>query len=105
MSKSVLNMPANKCKIVCIYDFDCMTSEAQMALRRIIELYAHRVRFIFICNNLNNVIEAIQSRTLTLKFNSLTVECIIERLHEIADLNQLNLPVGIPVGSPVGSPV
>lgn len=88
--KTVL-LPEDKCKIVTIYDFDCMTSEAQMALRRIIEIYSHKVRFIFICNDLNNVIEAIQSRTIPFKFNSISTEDIKSRLHEIAEINKIEL--------------
>ena len=88
--KTVL-LPDNKCKIVTIYDFDCMTTEAQMALRRIIEIYSHKVRFIFICNDLNNVIEAIQSRTIPFKFNSISIDDIKSRLHEIAEINKIEL--------------
>ena len=85
------SLPPNKCKIVTIYDFDCMTTEAQMALRRIIEIYSHKVRFIFICNDLNNVIEAIQSRALILKCNILTLEQIIDRLKEISKINEIEI--------------
>lgn len=74
-----------KCRIVTIYDFDCMTNEAQMALRRIIEIYSQKVRFIFICNNLNKIIEAIQSRTLILKFHQIPIEDTIERIKFIAN--------------------
>lgn len=81
ITKKTLNN--DKCKLICIYDFDCMTTEAQMALRRIIELYSNRVRFMFVCNNINNVIEAIQSRTLLLKFNNLCTDEIIARLKQI----------------------
>ncbi len=83
-----INLPADKCKVITIYDFDCMTSEAQKALCRIIEMYSHRVRFIFICNNLNNIIEAIQSRTLIFKFNSIGLDQITEQLKAIVDANQ-----------------
>lgn len=78
------SLEPHKCKIVIIYDFDCMTYEAQMALRRIIEIYSQKVRFIFICNHLNDIIEAIQSRTLILKFQSLCKEDIIKQLEYIA---------------------
>jgi replication factor C subunit 2/4 len=81
----------NKCKIVTIFDFDCMTTEAQMALRRIIEIYSNKVRFIFICNDLNNVIEAIQSRALTLKFYPIGLDQIIDRLRAIAEINDIKL--------------
>lgn len=90
ISKTV-NLPANHCKVIIIYDFDCMTAEAQMALRRIIEIYSNKVRFIFVCNNLNNVIEAIQSRTLTLKFNSINLEQLPQRLKEISAVAEIPL--------------
>lgn len=79
-----LNMPKNMCKIITVYDFDCMTSEAQMALRRVIELYSDRARFIFICNELNEIIEAIQSRTLVLKFQHIGLDDMKSRLKEIS---------------------
>lgn len=58
-------------KIIVIYDFDHMTMEAQMALRRVIENYASIVRFIFVASDHNNIIEAIQSRSVIIKFNKL----------------------------------
>ena len=84
-------LPPNKCRVVTIYDFDCMTNEAQMALRRIIEIYSEKIRFIFICNNLNKIIEAVQSRTLILKFYPISLEDIISRLKEIAEIKCLTL--------------
>lgn len=84
-----MTLPENKYKIITIYDFDCMTTEAQMALRRIIELYAHKVRFLFICNDLNNVIEAIQSRALTLKLSIISTEQIKDRLRAISVITKI----------------
>lgn len=60
-----------KHKIILIYDFDCMTNDAQMALRRVIELYEQNVRFIFICNDKTKIIEALHSRCTSLEFRSL----------------------------------
>jgi len=82
--KKQTDLLSGKCRIITIYDFDCMTNEAQMALRRIIEIYAQKIRFIFICNNLNKIIEAVQSRTLILKFQSIGMEDIVNRLKEIS---------------------
>lgn len=56
-----------KKRIVIIYNFDHMTSEAQNAMRRIIELYARSTRFILVCNNIEEIIEAIQSRCIPLR--------------------------------------
>jgi len=57
----------NKKRIVIIYNFDHMTTEAQNAMRRIIELSAKSTRFILICNNIEEIIEAIQSRCAPLR--------------------------------------
>jgi replication factor C small subunit len=81
----------DKYKIILIHDFDCVTHEAQMALRRIIEIYAHRVRFIFICNDLSKIIEAIQSRALILKFQSISDNDIIQRLRYICQDKELHM--------------
>lgn len=59
-------------KLVVIYNFEDMTGEAQNALRRIIETYEKNTRFILICNNLDNIIEAIQSRCIPLVTRALT---------------------------------
>lgn len=69
----------NKKKIIIIYNFDYMTSEAQNAMRRIIELYAKNTRFILICNEIEGVIEAIQSRCIPLK-TSLVEDSEIKKL-------------------------
>lgn len=89
--RKTANLPNHKCRVVTIYDFECMTTEAQMALRRIIEIYSHKVRFIFLCNNLNKIIEAIQSRTLILKCQPITLEEIVTRLKTIATDQQINI--------------
>jgi DNA polymerase III delta prime subunit len=84
-------LPPDKCRLVLVYDFDCMTTEAQMALRRIIELYAHKVRFIFICNNLNEIIEAVQSRTLILKFQPISTEQITDHLKVVTQIKNVSI--------------
>lgn len=86
-----LCIPQNRCRIVTIYDFDCMTTEAQMALLRIIEIHVNKVRFIFICENLNGIIEPIQSRTLILNFHRIPMDDIIMRLKEISFDKQLSI--------------
>lgn len=58
-------------KIIFLDEADSITIGSQQALRRIIEKYSHSTRFIFICNNLNKIIEPLQSRCLMLKFEKL----------------------------------
>lgn len=59
---------------------DNMTSDAQSALRRIIELYTKTTRFIIICNYLNKITPAIQSRCTRFRFSPIDTTNIIERL-------------------------
>ena len=64
----------NKKKVIIIYNFEDMTDEAQNALRRIMETHAKTTRFILICNNLDSIIEAIQSRCVPLQTCLLTIK-------------------------------
>lgn len=66
-AKTKVTMDGGKKKVVIIYNFDHMTSEAQNAMRRIIELYAKSTRFILVCNDIEEIIEAIQSRCIPLR--------------------------------------
>lgn len=49
-------------KIVLLDEADALTIDAQFALRRVIEKFAHRVRFFLICNYLTKLVDAIVSR-------------------------------------------
>jgi len=71
-------------KIIILDEADEMTSDAQTALRRIIEDTAKICRFILIANNISKIIDPIQSRCATFKFTSVGEEDIIKRLEIIA---------------------
>ena len=71
-------------KIIILDEADEMTSDAQTALRRIIEDTAKICRFIFIANNISKIIDPIQSRCATFKFTTISEEDIVGRLEEIA---------------------
>lgn len=71
-------------KIVILDESDAMTSDAQTALRRIMEIYARNIRFILTCNYSNKIIEPIQSRCVILRFLPLEREDVIKRLEFIS---------------------
>ncbi len=71
-------------KIVILDEADEMTSDAQTALRRIIEDTAKYCRFVIIANNISRIIDPIQSRCAVFKFAPVSQEDIIARLKHIA---------------------
>ena len=77
--KRTTTMPPDMLKLVIIYEFHQMSTEAQMALRRIIELNSGRVRFIFVTQDYSQIIQALQSRCTILKLQKLD-EAEIEKI-------------------------
>src|SRR5918997_1782356 len=72
-------------KIIILDEADEMTSEAQTALRRIIEDSAKTTRFVIICNYLSQIIEPIQSRCVVFRFTRLPKEYVIDHLKMICE--------------------
>jgi replication factor C small subunit len=78
-----------KPKIIILDEADEMTSEAQTALRRIIEDSARTTRFIIICNYLSQIIEPIQSRCVVFRFTRLPKEDVIDHLKMICEQQEV----------------
>lgn len=57
-----------------------MTQQAQAALRRVIEQYTKNVRFCIICNYVNKIAPAIQSRCTRFRFSPLPIAEVEKRL-------------------------
>jgi replication factor C small subunit len=70
-------------RLIILDEADEMTSEAQTALRRIIEDSSKTTRFILICNYLSQVIDPIQSRCVVFRFKRLPKEEVEEYLKSI----------------------
>ena len=70
-------------KIIILDEADEMTSDAQTALRRIIEDAAKFCRFILIANNVSKIIPPIQSRCANFKFSQINQNDIINYLKMI----------------------
>jgi len=71
-------------KIIILDEADEMTSDAQTALRRIIEDTSKICRFVLIANNLSKIIAPIQSRCVVFKFTRISDNEIISQLKFIA---------------------
>jgi replication factor C small subunit len=69
-----------KFRIIMLDEADEMTSEAQTALRRIIEDSSETTRFVIICNYLSQIIEPIQSRCAIFRFKRIEKETVEDHL-------------------------
>jgi replication factor C subunit 3/5 len=72
-------------KLIVLDEADMMTTAAQAALRRVIEQYTRNVRFCIICNYVNKIVPAIQSRCTRFRFSPLPIAEVGRRVEYIAE--------------------
>ncbi|MDN7023577.1 replication factor C small subunit [Methanoculleus sp. FWC-SCC1] len=71
-------------KVLFLDEADALTTDAQAALRRTMETYAHTCRFILSCNYSSKIIDPIQSRCAIYRFRPLDREAIALEVERIA---------------------
>lgn len=79
-------------KLVLLDEADAMTKDAQFALRRVIEKYTKSTRFTLICNQVNKIIPALQSRCTRFRFAPLDAVHVSERLKHVICEEGLDVP-------------
>jgi replication factor C subunit 2/4 len=94
LSRYQVTLPPGRHKIVILDEADSMTSAAQQAMRRTMELYSSTTRFALACNNSSEIIEPIQSRCAILRFTKVSDEEILERLQDICQKEGVRYELG-----------
>lgn len=79
-------------KIIILDECDSMTSAAQQAMRRTMELFSTDCRFILICNDIQKITEAIQSRCAVYLFDRISESEMREKLIEISKNENIEIP-------------
>lgn len=85
------SLSGSRFKIILLDEADALTSDAQNALRRIMERYSNVCKFILSCNYQSKIISPIQSRCAVYKFNRVPNDSMKKRLLEICKLENVNI--------------
>ena len=76
--------PSPPFKIIILDEADAMTTEAQSALRTIMESTSGITRFVFICNYINQIIDPIKSRCMKFRFKQISNDAMAHKLKQIS---------------------
>jgi replication factor C subunit 2/4 len=90
--KKMLNIDTNKYahhKLIILDEADNITSKAQHLINKKMTEYNKTTRFAFTCNKSSDIIEAIQSRCIILRYLRLPKEKIIEKLKYICKMENI----------------
>ena len=89
--KTFINIKSNNIKIIILDEADELSEESQLALRKIIEIKTMNIRFIIICNYINNIINTLRSRFLNIKLNRLNIQDINKVCDKIIKIEQIKI--------------
>lgn len=78
-------------KIIVLDEADAMTTEAQSALRKIIEDYSNTTRFCLICNYISKIIDPIISRCVKVRFKNIDNATVASRIKYIAKSENIKI--------------
>ena len=84
-----VKLPPGRHKIIILDEADSMTTSAQQALRRTMEVYSNTTRFCLACNVSTKIIEAIQSRAAILRYSRLSHEQIKTNLLKVCKAEEI----------------
>jgi len=85
-------------KLVILDETDAMTNDAQAILRKIIEEFTNNTRFCLICNYIQNISPALQSRCTRFRFSPIGNDDIKNKIIEISEKEEMTITnVGIDV--------
>lgn len=91
-----VTLPPGRHKIVILDEADSMTSGAQQALRRTMELYSSTTRFALACNQSTKIIEPIQSRCAIVRFGKVADSEVLQRIMHVAEKEKVQyVPEGL----------
>jgi len=81
-------------KLVILDEIDAMTPDAQAILKKLVEVHTANVRFCLICNFIQKIDPALQSRCKTFRFAPLSKKNIIPKINTICEIEKLNVTSG-----------
>ena len=81
----------NKKKIVVLDDIDLINEQSQQVFRNCIDKYSHNVHFISSCNNIQKVIESLQSRLTILRVQPLKREDLKSVINKIKNAENIDI--------------
>ena len=79
-------------QVVVLDEVDSMTLPAMMALRKIIERTSDNARFVLICNQVNRLIPALQSRCMRFRYAPLDADDVQRQLAKVCAAEGRDLP-------------